>query len=47
MDWDVPQKGVISEMTENSAKIGLPGFVLYNSGGYHSLPHPIVLEIKK
>ncbi|MBI4734233.1 MAG: hypothetical protein HY779_05405 [Rubrobacteridae bacterium] len=46
-DWDVPQKGVISEMTENSAKISLPNFVLYNSGGYRSLPHPIVLEIKK
>lgn len=45
--WDVPQKGVISEMTENGCKISLPDFVLYNSGGYRDLPHPIVLEIKK
>ena len=45
--WDVPKKGVISEMTENGCKISLPDFVLYNSGGYRDLPHPIVLEIKK
>ncbi|MFA5048821.1 MAG: DUF6055 domain-containing protein [Patescibacteria group bacterium] len=44
--WDVPQKGVISEMTENGCKISLPDFVLYNSGGYRDLPHSIVLEIK-
>ena len=44
--WDVPQKGVISEMTENGCKISLPDFVLYNSGGYRDLPHPIILEIK-
>lgn len=44
--WDVPQKGVISEMTENGCKISLPDFVLYNSGGYRNLPHPIILEIK-
>ncbi|MFA6215475.1 MAG: hypothetical protein WC768_02830 [Patescibacteria group bacterium] len=45
--WDVPQKGVISEMTENGCKISLPEFVLYNSGGYRDLPHPIIFEIKK
>ncbi|MFA5124444.1 MAG: hypothetical protein WC473_01270 [Patescibacteria group bacterium] len=44
--WDVPQKGIVSEMTENGCKISLPDFVLYNSGGYRALPHPIVLEIK-
>lgn len=44
--WDVPQKGVISDMTANGCKISLPDFVLYNSGGYRNLPHPIVLEIK-
>ncbi|MFA6227872.1 MAG: hypothetical protein WC668_01665 [Patescibacteria group bacterium] len=44
--WDVPQKGVITEMTADGCKISLPDFVLYNSGGYRSLPHPIVLEIK-
>ncbi|MDI6817248.1 MAG: DUF6055 domain-containing protein [Actinomycetota bacterium] len=46
-NWDVAQKGVITEMTENGAKITLPDFVLYNSGGYRDLPHSIVLEIKK
>jgi hypothetical protein len=46
MPWDVPQKGVISEMTENGCKISLPDFVLYNSGGYRDLPHPIIFEIK-
>ena len=45
--WDVKQKGVISEMTEDGCKISLPEFVLYNSGGYRNLPHPIVFEIKK
>lgn len=45
-NWDVPQKGVISEMTDKGCKISLPDFVLYNSGGYRDLPHPIVLEIK-
>ncbi|MFA6410003.1 MAG: hypothetical protein WCW26_00290 [Candidatus Buchananbacteria bacterium] len=45
--WAVPQKGVISEMTENGCKISLPDFVLYNSGGYRDLPHPIIFEIKK
>jgi len=45
--WDVPKKGVVSEMTENGCKISLPDFVLYNSGGYRDLPHPIVFEIKK
>lgn len=45
--WDVPQKGVISEMTKNGCKISLPEFVLYNSGGYRNLPHSIVFEIKK
>ncbi|MCX6722933.1 MAG: hypothetical protein NT094_02575, partial [Candidatus Staskawiczbacteria bacterium] len=44
--WDVPQKATITEMTENGCKISLPGFVLYNSGGYRDLPHPIVFEIK-
>ena len=44
--WDVPQKGVISNMTENGCKISLPDFVLYNSGGYRNLPHPIIFEIK-
>jgi hypothetical protein len=44
--WDVPQKGIITEMTENGCKISLPDFVLYNSGGYRDLPHPIILEIK-
>lgn len=44
--WDTPQKGVISEMTENGCKISLPDFVLYNSGGYRDLPNPIVFEIK-
>ncbi|MFA6593761.1 MAG: hypothetical protein WCT16_00740 [Candidatus Buchananbacteria bacterium] len=44
--WGVPMKGVISEMTENGCKISLPDFVLYNSGGYRDLPHPIVFEIK-
>ncbi|HCH00190.1 MAG TPA: hypothetical protein DE036_10645 [Actinobacteria bacterium] len=47
ISWDVAQKGVITEMTENGAKITLPDFVLYNSGGYREMPHPIVLEIKK
>ena len=47
INWDVTQKGVITEMTEDSAKITLPDFVLYNSGGYRDLPHSIVLEIKK
>jgi len=46
-NWGVPQKGVIAEMTENGAKISLPDFVLYNSGGYRTLPQPIILEIKK
>jgi hypothetical protein len=46
MTWDVPQKGVITEMTENGCKISLPSFVLYNSGGYRNLPHPIIFEIK-
>ena len=45
--WDVPKKGVISEMTEDGCKISLPDFVLYNSGGYRDLPHPIIFEIKK
>ncbi len=45
--WDVPKKGTISEMTENGCKISLPDFVLYNSGGYRDLPHPIIFEIKK
>lgn len=47
--WDLSnqQTGVISDMTENGAKISIPEFVLYNSGGYRDLPHPIVLEIKK
>jgi hypothetical protein len=47
INWDVAQKGVIKEMTENGAKITLPDFVLYNSGGYREMPHPIVLEIRK
>jgi hypothetical protein len=45
--WNVPKKGVITEMTENGCKISLPDFVLYNSGGYRDLPHPIIFEIKK
>ncbi|MBU2542410.1 hypothetical protein KJ785_02520 [Patescibacteria group bacterium] len=45
--WDVPQTGMITNMTKNGAKISLPDFVLYNSGGYRDLPHPIILEIKK
>lgn len=44
--WDVPQNGVISEMTENGCKISLPDFVLYNSGGYRDLPNPIEFQIK-
>ncbi|MFA5000690.1 MAG: hypothetical protein WC531_00470 [Candidatus Paceibacterota bacterium] len=46
-DLSGKQKGVISEMTADGAKISLPDFVLYNSGGYRNLPHPIILEIKK
>ncbi|MFA5020913.1 MAG: hypothetical protein WC517_02530 [Patescibacteria group bacterium] len=46
-NWDVPQKGLITDLTENGAKISLPDFVLYNSGGYRNLPYPIILEIKK
>jgi len=45
--WDVPQTGVIYDMTEDGAKLKFPDFVLYNSGGYRDLPHPIILEIKK
>jgi len=45
--WDVPKKGVVSEMTEGGCRISLPDFVLYNSGGYRDLPQPIVLEIKR
>ncbi|MDQ7814679.1 MAG: hypothetical protein RDU25_02680 [Patescibacteria group bacterium] len=44
--WDVPQKGVISDMTESGCKISFPDFVLYNSGGYRDLPHPIVFQIR-
>lgn len=44
--WDVPQKGLILDMTENGCKVSLPNFVLYNSGGYRDLPHPIVFQIK-
>ena len=45
--WDVPKKCVISEMTEDGCKISVPDFVLYNSGGYRDLPHPITFEIKR
>ncbi|MFH1789682.1 MAG: hypothetical protein ABH832_01290 [bacterium] len=48
--WDLSskqEKGVIYDMSEAGAKIKLPEFVLHNSGGYRSLEHPIILEIKK
>lgn len=47
VSWDISQKGLISEMSEEGCKINLPEFVLYNSGGYRDLPYPITLEIKK
>lgn len=45
-DWSVPQKGIVSDVSETGCKISFPDFVLYNSGPYRGLPHPIVFEIK-